>query len=294
MKRTREDKIALTIIFILISLSAIICLYPLLMAFSVSLSDETSVVKNGYSLIPSKVSFEAYKFVFKNLGKGIITGYKNTIFVSIVGTLVSMFVSTTYAYSASVKRFKYRNILNLLLYIPMVFSAGLLPWYIICTKYYHLTNTYFALILPNAMNLFNVFLIRNFFSAVPYELTESAVIDGASEFTIFAKIYVPVARVGLITVGLFYVLAYWNDFYLALMFIRKTELYPLQYYTYNLLSNIEFIKNQANQSVASNIRVPTETVKMAVTCLTIGPIILLYPFVQKYFMKGVIVGAVKG
>lgn len=294
MIKTNADKRAQMIIYAVVLLFSLVCLYPILMALSISFSDEISVAKHGYSLIPAVFSADAYKFVFKTLGHGIATGYRNTIIVTVLGTLLSITVSAGYGYAASVRSFKYKKLLNLLLYIPMVFSAGLLPWYIICTRYYNLSNTLFALILPQCVNLFNVFLVRNFFSAVPYDLTESAMIDGASQVTIFFRIYVPVARVGLITVALFYALSYWNDFYLSLMFIRKTQLYPLQYYIYNMLSNIEFIKNQANQAAAGSISVPTETVKMAVTCITIGPIALLYPFVQKYFMKGVIVGAVKG
>ncbi|MDE6984374.1 MAG: carbohydrate ABC transporter permease, partial [Lachnospiraceae bacterium] len=167
-------------------------------------------------------------------------------------------------------------------------------WYIMCTKYYHLTDSFLALILPCCMNAFNVFLLRNFFKSIPEELAEAAKIDGASYLRIFRVIYFPLAKVGLVTVGLFYALSYWNDYYLALMFVNRQQLYPLQYYLYNMLANVQFIANQANASLGYNINIPLETTKMATICVTIGPIILLYPFAQKYITKGVIVGAVKG
>lgn len=180
------------------------------------------------------------------------------------------------------------------LYIPMIFSAGLLPWYIMCTKYYHLTDSFLALVLPCCMNTFNVFLLRNFYNSIPEELAEAAKIDGASYIKIFVSIFFPLAKVGTITVGMFYALSYWNDYYLALMFINKQNMYPLQYYLYNMLANVQFIANQANASLGYNINIPLETTKMATICVTIGPIILLYPLAQKHITKGVIVGAIKG
>jgi putative aldouronate transport system permease protein len=210
-----------------------------------------------------------------------------------VGTAASMLVTSMYAYAASVKTFKHRNILAMLAYIPMVFSAGILPWFIVLTRYYHLSNKVYALIVPCLMNLFYVFLIRNFFSAVPVELSEAAKIDGAGHARIFTTIVVPVARVGLITVALFYALGYWNDFYMALMFISKQEFYPLQYFLYTMLTNAEFAAMNS-QTLGYRISVPLETIKMALTCVTIGPIVLLFPFIQKYFAKGIVVGGIKG
>ena len=259
-----------------------------------SFSDEVSVTVNGYGVIPKKFSLEAYKMILGSLGKNILNAYCVTIAVTVIGTLFSLLVSSAFAYVLTVSEFRPRGALNMFLYIPMIFSAGLLPWYIMCTKYYHLTDKFWALILPCCINAFNVFLLRNFFKSIPEELAEAAKIDGASYLRIFSVIYFPLAKVGLVTVGLFYALSYWNDYYLALMFINKQKLYPLQYYLYNMLANVQFIANQANASLGYNINIPLETTKMATICVTIGPIILLYPFAQKYITKGVIVGAVKG
>ena len=294
MKRSASDRILLISFYIIIGLFAVICLYPLLLAVGTSFSDEASVTVNGYSLIPKKFSLEAYGMILGSLGKNILNAYMVTIAVTVIGTAVSVLVSASFAYVLTVKDFKMRSVLNMFLYIPMIFSAGLLPWYIMCTKYYHLTDNFLALILPGCMNAFNVFLLRNFFKSIPDELAEAAKIDGANYLRIFRVIYFPLAKVGLVTVGLFYALSYWNDYYLALMFINKQNMYPLQYYLYNMLANVQFIANQANASLGYNINIPLETTKMATICVTIGPIILLYPFVQKYITKGVIVGAVKG
>lgn len=292
--RKGHDKILRTLFHIIIVIFALLCLYPLLLALFVSFSSETSVVKNGYQLIPEVWSLDAYKVVIVSLGKNILNAYKVSVGVTVIGTMFSLLVSAAFAYTLSIKEFKPRGFLNLFIYIPMIFSAGLLPWYIMCTKYYHLSDKIYALILPCAVNAFNVFLIRNFFQSIPEELREAARIDGAGYFRIFANIYLPLGKVGLVTVGLFYALSYWNDYYLALMFIRKQTLFPLQYYLYNMLSNVQFMASQANQTLGYTINVPLETTKMATICITIGPIICLYPLAQKYFTKGVIVGAVKG
>lgn len=292
--RPSSDKILITVFYILVISFSVICLYPLLLALAVSFTKETCVIKNGYQLIPKEFSLDAYHTVLNSLGKNIFNAYKVTISVTFFGTFLSLLVSSSFAFVLSVKGFKPRGFLNLFLYIPMIFSAGLLPWYIMCTKYYHLSNHFYALILPCTINAFNVFLLRNFFNSIPAEMEEAAKIDGAGYLRIFFTVYLPLAQVGLVTVGLFYALSYWNDYYLALMFINTQKLYPLQYYLYNMLSNVQFMASQSNASLGYNINVPLETTKMATICVTIGPIICIYPFVQKYFTKGVIVGAVKG
>lgn len=292
--RTKSDKILRFVFHFIVILFALICLYPLLLSVGVSFTKETWVVKNGYHIIPGEFSLDAYRIVLGSLRENIFNAYRVSIGVTVFGTLFALLVSSAMAYVLSIKEFKPRGFLNLFLYIPMIFSAGLLPWYIMCTKYYHLTNHFYALILPTCVNVFNVFLLRNFFKSIPPELGEAAKIDGAGYLKIFRIIYLPLAQVGLVTVGMFYALNYWNDYYLSLMFINKQSLYPLQYYLYNMLSNIQFMSSQANQALGINIQVPLETTKMATICVTIGPILLLYPFAQKYFTKGVIVGAVKG
>ncbi|MDE7029799.1 MAG: carbohydrate ABC transporter permease [Lachnospiraceae bacterium] len=294
IKPSASDRFLQIFFYLFIGLFAVVCLYPLLLAVGTSFSAEVAVTVHGYRVIPKQFSLEAYQTILGSLGKNILNAYCVTIAVTVAGTLLSVVISASFAYVLNVREFKPRSALNMFLYIPMIFSAGLLPWYIMCTKYYHLTDSFLALILPCCMNAFNVFLLRNFFKSIPEELAEAAKIDGASYLRIFRVIYFPLAKVGLVTVGLFYALSYWNDYYLALMFVNRQQLYPLQYYLYNMLANVQFIANQANASLGYNINIPLETTKMATICVTIGPIILLYPFAQKYITKGVIVGAVKG
>lgn len=294
VKASVSDRVLRAVFYVVTGIFAILCLYPLLLALGTSFTDEVSVTVNGYNVIPRQFSLEAYSMILGSLGKNMFNAYGVTIAVTVVGTALSLLISAAFAYVLTVREFRQKGILNMFLYIPMIFSAGLLPWYIMCTKYYHLTDKFLALILPCCINAFNVFLLRNFIKSIPEELSEAAKMDGASYFRIFATIMLPLAKVGLVTVGLFYALSYWNDYYLALMFINKQTLYPLQYYLYNMLANVQFIANQANASLGYNINIPLETTKMATICVTIGPIILLYPFAQKYITKGVIVGAVKG
>ena len=294
MLRSKSDRIFMAFIYLFVGLFALVCLYPLLLTLMTSLTDEQTLIRDGYKMFPQKYSLAAYQVIADSMGSKVLGAYKITIFVTVVGTALSLYVTSSIGYVVSVKDFKQRNLINMLLYIPMVFSAGLLPWYIICTKYYHLTNTLWALILPPCLNVFNVFLMRNFFNSLPTAVFESAKIDGAGHFRIFFQIAIPMAQVGIYTVGMLYALGYWNDYYNALMFIRKSEMFPMQYYLYNILSNIQFAARQSQNRLSYNIAIPSETIKMAIIIVTIAPILFLYPFIQRYIVKGVVVGAVKG
>lgn len=294
MLRTKSDRIVMVIVYGIVALFAAACLYPLLLTLMTSITDEQTLIRDGYRMFPQKYSLAAYEMIVTTMSSKVLSAYKMTILVTVIGTALSLVVTASVAYVVSVRDFKQRNIINMMLYVPMVFSAGLLPWYIVCTKYYHLTNTIWALILPPCLNVFNVFLMRNFFQSLPTAVFESARIDGAGHFRIFAQIAVPMAQVGIITVGMMYALSYWNDYYNALMFIRKSEMYPMQYYLYNILSNIQFAARQSQTRTNYNIAIPSETMKMAIIIVTILPILFLYPVIQRYIVKGVVVGAVKG
>ena len=294
MLRSKSDRIFMVFIYLFVGLFALVCLYPLLLTLMTSITDEQTLIRDGYKMFPQKYSLAAYQVISDSMGSKVFGAYKITIFVTVVGTALSLYVTASVGYVISVRDFRQRNLINMLLYIPMVFSAGLLPWYIICTKYYHLTNTLLALILPPCLNVFNVFLMRNFFNSLPTAVFESAKIDGAGHFRIFFQIAVPMAQVGIYTVGMLYALGYWNDYYNALMFIRKSEMFPMQYYLYNILSNIQFAARQSQNRLSYNIAIPSETIKMAIIIVTIVPILFLYPFIQRYIVKGVVVGAVKG
>jgi putative aldouronate transport system permease protein len=292
MNNKLSDRAISVFAYAVMVLFALFCAYPLLLTLMISLSDETLVQIHGFRLIPEQFSLATYKYLLEKSSDKIISAYSVTISVTAAGTLLSLVVTSMLAYTMSQKNVKYRNGLALFSYITVIFSAGMIPWYIVCVNVLHINNTFFALILPYCVSIYNLFLLRNYFQSIPDSVVESAKIDGANAFTIYARLVVPLSRTAMLTVGLFYALAYWNDWFLAIMLVSSNKLYPLQYYLYNLLSNVNAISSgKVNES---NIKVPSETIKMATTIITIGPILLFYPFVQKYFVKGIIVGAVKG
>jgi putative aldouronate transport system permease protein len=275
-------------------LFAIICIYPLILTLSVSLSSERKVALYGYSIFPQGFTLNTYIYIFAHSGMKILKSYGLTIFVTAVGTLGALLITTMISFAISIKSLRYRNVIAFICNFTIIFSAGLIPWYIMCVKYYHLRNSVLALIVPSIFSVWNMFLLRTYFSHIPQSLYEAAKIDGANYFKIYNKIAMPLCKTGILTVGLMYALQYWNDWWNALMFINDKKLFTLQFYLYNILSNVNAISSGLVPSgAAANIALPAETVKMAVTVITIGPIIFLYPFVQKFFINGIMTGAVK-
>lgn len=292
--RYKKIKSVTVIAYMVVGIFAVFCLFPFLMVVSGSLTPEEDILKYGYALIPKRVSLDAYRILMFDIAR-IIDAYKVTIFVTVVGTIMSLFVNSLAGYVLS-RPVRYRKVLLIFTIITMMFSGGMVPWYIVCVRYLHLKDTIWAMILPTVARAWYIFLLRNFFQGIPNELYESAKIDGASEFRIYAKIMVPLAKPAMATVTLFAALAYWNDWWAGLMLIDETSLQPLQLLLRTIVSNVAFLQSSPNAGMMSQVSsmIPVESVKMAITILTIGPIILLYPFVQKYFVKGVMVGAVKG
>lgn len=292
--RLLSDKIVTIIAYGFISFFAIICLAPLLLTLSVSFSSEQAVARNGYSILPQSFSFDTYKYLYVHSGAKILKSYGITIFVTILGTIGALLITSMIAFSISIKKLRYRNVISFICNFTIIFSAGLIPWYIVSVNYYGLKNSFWALIIPPIFNVWNMFLLRTYFSSIPPSLFEVAEIDGANYFTIFRKVALPLSKTALLTIGLMYALHYWNDWWHALIFINDKNLYTLQYYLYNILSNVNAISSgRIPSGAAGDITLPAETVKMAVTVITIGPIIFLYPFVQKYFVQGIMAGAVK-
>jgi putative aldouronate transport system permease protein len=199
-----------------------------------------------------------------------------------------------YAFVIAVPGFKHANKFAFFAYFTMLFNGGMLPWYILSTRYYHLTNTIAGLILPYSMNVFNMFLMRNYLRTIPASIYESARIDGAGNAAVFFRIVLPLSQVGLVTIALFYGLSYWNDFYLPLMLITRDSIDTVQFMLYRMMSNLQYLVTNSNNTMTQHIQPPLQTARMAMSVLAIGPIIFLYPFVQKYFVKGIIIGAVKG
>ncbi|MGO4495184.1 carbohydrate ABC transporter permease [Paenibacillus sp. 2RAB27] len=293
-KHSVEKYVFQIIGYFFISLFAVMCLIPFLMIVIGSFTEESQIIRNGYSLIPNKLSFDAYAFIFKN-PKQIVSAYQITLLVTIVGTLVGLFLTAMTAYVLQRKDFKYRNVFAFYFFFTTLFSGGLVPWYIMIVKYLGWKDSLLALIVPALLNVFYIIIMRSFISStIPDAISESAKIDGAGDFRIFFSMILPLTKPALATIGLFIALNYWNDWYHATLFINKENLYPLQYFLYKILSSIAF----ANSSVASQGSVvmdtPKESFKLAMTVIATGPIVLLYPFVQKYFVQGITIGSVKG
>lgn len=288
------DKLVTVIAYVFTGFFAIACLYPLLLTVSVSFSSEQVIAKNGYSIFPQSPSLDTYKYIFIHSGTKILRSYVVTIFVTVVGTFGALLITSMIAFAISIKKLKYRNIIAFICNFTIIFSAGLIPWYIVSVNYYGLKNSMMALILPAIFSVWNMFLMRTYFSSISPALYEAAEIDGANYFTIFFKVALPLSATPLFTVGLMYALQYWNDWWHALIFINNRDLFPLQYYLFNILSNVNAISSgRIPAGAAGNITLPAETVKMAVTVITIGPIIFLYPFVQRFFVHGIMAGAIK-
>ena len=290
---TKKFSVANVLIGLFMTLFSLMCLLPMILTFVVSFTDEASILRNGYSFFPQKFSTYAYQLIFRG-GSSVVKGYLVSIFVTVVGTLLAVLITGLAAYTLANKNVRYRNVLGMYFFIPMVFGSGLVPWYLICTGL-GLRDNLLALLIPNLMfNTFNLFLVRNFMSALPDSLRESATIDGANDAVIAFRIYFPLTVPALATVGLFYGLAYWNDWWNAIMLVDEKSLYPIQYLLLQLKSQISMLKDLQYLSGTTSATPPTESLKMATAIITVGPIILLYPFLQKYYVKGLVVGSVKG
>lgn len=292
MKKINLWNILLDIIFLLI---AVMCIYPVLLVIGVSFTDETALADFGFKVIPKVWSLDSYRYIV-SAGGTIMRAYGITAFVTIVGALTSTFVVALYAYPLSRKDFAYRKIFMFMAFFTMLFSGGVVSWYMICTNMLHLKNTVWALILPYVMNAWHVIVMRSFFSmSIPSAIIESAKIDGAGEWKIFFRLVLPLAVPGLATIGLFATLTYWNDWTLPLYFITEPKMYNLQFLLQSMISNIQMLTENSALMGSTNLlaNVPKEGARMALCIIATGPILIVYPFFQKYFIQGLTVGAVK-
>jgi putative aldouronate transport system permease protein len=280
--------------YIFLAVVALLCLFPFWIMIVASLTDDKVLRMEGYLPWITKFSLEAFKFVFS--GSQIRTGYEVTIFVTVVGTLSSLFVMSMLAYVMSIKRFKGRNAIAFYVFFTMIFIPGIIPWFITCRNLLHLKDNIWALILPMMVQPFWVFVLRNFFVALPTEIIESAYIDGASDFTVLFRIVLPLSTPVLATVGLFMAVAYWNDWFLGVMLLDFAPFRPLSIIILRMVNNAQAIQEAMKQpGVSMNLAsLPTLGIRMATAAVTIGPIIMVYPFVQRYFVKGLTLGAIKG
>ncbi len=293
INRGKEQTIFNLISYTVVIIFTLLCVIPFLLVISGSFTDEGSIHTDGYRFIPKQFSLNAYRVAFAMPGN-IIRAYGVTGTVTVAGTLLGLFIICMTAYALQRPQFKYRNAFALYFYFTTLFSGGLVPWYILMVRYLHLKNNYLALLFPAMLTVFDIIIMRSFMKSIPEALAESAKIDGAGEFRIFAQIFLPLSKPALATVGLFIALRYWNDWYASMLFITDKKMFSLQFYLYSMLTQMEFAANDAKSAGILMDQYPAESFKLAMTIVATGPILLLYPFVQKYFIQGMTVGAVKG
>jgi len=291
--RSADDRIVAGVSYSVLSLLSVLCLVPFVLVISSSFTDELAIIQYGYRLIPRKLSTYAYNVIIQT---GIVTrAYGVTIFITAVGTALSMVVTCGISYAISVPSLKYRNHISFFVYFTMLFHGGLVPTYLLIAKYLHMKNTLWVMIIPVLVNPWNMFLLRNFFKTVPPELPESAKMDGASDMRVLFGIVIPVSLPAMATISLFYALGYWNEWFRAMLFIDEERMYPLQYLIMRIIRNMQFVDQIASEAgIDTTAFIPDYSARMATAVLTIGPIIFIYPFVQRYFVKGLLVGSIKG
>ena len=301
-KRKKRDYNAISPIWnvlfnIIVGLFAFSCVFPFLFVIMISLTDEQTLALEGFSLWPSQFSTEAYRYIFQ-AGNDLLISFGVTLSVTVIGTLLTLALVTTYAYALSRRSFEFRGFFSFLAFFTMLFSGGMVPGYIVMTQFLHLQNTIWALILPLSLSAFSIIVMRTFFqTTVPDEVIESAKIDGAGEFRAFFSIVLPISLPGIATIGLFSALGYWNDWFNALLYYNKPELTPpLQYLLMRIEKNMDFLTQNAKYlgNFDAAAALPTETVRMAMVVLATLPIVMAYPFFQRYFVQGLTVGSVKG
>lgn len=283
----------LNVIFLIWTLA---CVLPLLLVVIVSFSSEQSIFQNGYSFLPSGWSLDAYRFFFR-LGDQLVRSYGITVFVTVAGTLFSLIITAMFAYVLSRSDYAYNRLFTLLMLFTMLFNGGIVATYMVNTQLLGLGDSLGALIFPMSLNAFYVIVLRTFYKSIPMEIIEAARIDGAGEFKTFFRIVTPLSKPGLATIGMFTTIAYWNDWFLGMLYIIDQKKYPVQTLLWSMQNSLEFMKQSSANALeyaemAANA--PTDSGRMALTVLVVLPILLAYPFFQKYFVKGLTVGGVKG
>ena len=292
----RISKKADFIINVIFFLWALACVLPLLLVVVVSFSSEQSIFQNGYSFFPSEWSLDAYRFFFK-LGDQLVRSYGITLFVTVAGTLFSLAITAMFGYVLSRSDYAYNRVFTLLMLFTMLFNGGIVATYMVNTQWLKMGDSISALIFPMSLNAFYVIVLRTFYKSIPMEIIEAARIDGAGEFKTFFRIVLPLSKPGLATIGMFTTIAYWIDWFLGMLYIIDQKKYPVQTLLWSMQNSLEFMKQSSANALeyaemASSA--PTDSGRMALTVLVVLPVLLAYPFFQKYFVKGLTVGGVKG
>lgn len=279
--------------YIVITLYALMCIFPFLIIVGSSFTAETVIRAEGVQLIPKEFTLKAYEMVCKS--GAIWKSYVLTFVMTAVGTFLGLSIIAMTGYALQRKDFPFRNAISFYIYFTSLFSAGLAPYYLLMTQTYKLKDNYLAVLLPLMMSPWLIILMKNFVKAIPHEITESGKIDGAGDMKIFTALILPMLKPALATIGLFLALGYWNEWYQSSLFLStKVDVKPLQYTLYEVVNKMDALKNSVAGQYVTLSDIPTESVKMANAVLATGPIVFLYPFIQKYFISGITVGAVKG
>ena len=287
------------VIYIILGLFSLCCIIPFIFVIIISFSAESSIRAIGYSFIPQAWSADAFRYAFQKLPQ-IWRSYFNSIFITVVGTVLSTFMCALYSYVLYRPDFKFRGFFNFFSFFTMIFGGGLVPTYIVCSQVLGLSENYAALIVPLLVNPFNIIIMRTFFkSSVPLELIEAATIDGSGEYNTLFRVVAPIAKPGVATIALLNALVFWNDWYLSLLYIKRNKiLQPLQALLMELQNNAEYLNKMAAQMGTAAImeasRAPTQSLRMALVVMIVLPIACAYPFFQRYIVAGLTIGSVKG
>lgn len=286
-------------IHLCIGLFCFICVFPFIFIVIISFTNDMYIINNGYQIFPKELSLDAYKYILDS-GSQLFQSYGITILTTTLGTFLTLLIVSLYAYSISRNDFKFKKFFTFFCFFTMLFNGGMVPTYIIMTQLLHLKDTIWALIVPLMVNAWFILILKTYYKmTIPESLLEAARMDGAGEFRTFFQIVLPISLPGLATIALFSSLNYWNDWFQSLLYITDPSLTTLQYLLIKIENNMEFMINNAmymgsGQSSAISQTIPRTTTRMAMVVLCTGPIILVYPFFQKFFIKGLTVGSVKG
>lgn len=277
-------------VHVTLTLIGMACLVPMVLVISISLSDERALAINGYSLLPQGFTTSAYTYILQQ-PQQIIQAYGVTILVTVIGTVMGLLISSLLGYALSRQDYRLRGVLSFYVFFTLLFNGGMVPFYILVTRYLGLKDNILALVLPYMVTAWYVLILRTSFAQLPVDLLDAARIDGAGEWRIFFQIVIPLSKPVLATIGLFYILRYWNDWFLALLFIDTATLYPLQYLLYVLMANINFL---ASNPQTTGIAIPVQSARMAMAVLAFGPALFSFLMLQKYFVRGITIGGLKG
>ena len=286
------------IINIIMILFCAICVVPFIFVVIISFTSEQSIAQIGYSFIPKSWSLDAYKYAFE-MGASLWRSYFNSFFITVVGTILSVLICALYSYALFRRDFKYRRLFTFLSFFTMLFGGGLVPTYVVCKQFLGLSDSYAAVIVPMLVNPFNIIVMRTFFqSSVPEELIEAAAIDGSGEYNTLFKIIFPISKPGIATIALLNALAYWNEWYIPMLYVRDDAHIPLQYLLMKIQRNVEYLAKNASamgaEASKAMVNTPTQSLRMALVVMVVIPIACAYPFFQRYIVAGLTIGSVKG